>query len=102
MAETLALNNNILKELLSDAMVYRGKCTVLEEAVTPGIYLLEGDTTTSETNPPAGWNVSLLEVMKRNADIIQRITRIDGDYMLIRVKRSGAWKPFRKIVLPTL
>lgn len=102
MEEAMVLNNSLLKELMTDAMVYRGACSVLENATTPGYYKLDANTISSSEDLPVGWNVGILEVLKRDQDILHRITRIDGDFMLIRVRRSGTWKPFKKTVFASV
>lgn len=101
MSTTKGLTNALLKEKMTDAMVYRGYCSVLENATMPGYYSLDVNTTSSTQGLPSGWNISIVEVLKRESDLIQRLTRIDGDWMAIRVFRQGEWKPFKKLAFST-
>lgn len=97
MAETIKLTNELLKGKMTDAMVYRGTGKCLEDCILPGYYLLDGDSTTTEPEPYPSWKYSILEVMKRGADILQRITNIDGYPVIVRSKRMGVWQSWYRI-----
>ena len=100
--ETKGLTNTLLKSKMTDAMVYRGRVACLEDCVLPGYYTLDGDSTTTEPAPFANWKYGILEVLKRDSDILQRISNIDGGILIQRVKRLKSWKPWFRIEMTQL
>ena len=99
MAEATILTSGILKELLKDAMLYRGTAECIEDCVTWGMWRLLPSSTTTQTPPRSGWNFGILEVMVRDGDVVQRLTHIDGYGIYQRVRRNGEWKDWYSISL---
>lgn len=94
-----ALSNSLLKEILTDTMVFRGQAICLEDCVTPGYYIVDANSY-SEFPPNINlWNYGILEVMKRNADIIHRFTHVDGLILLTRVRRNNVWRPWFRLTM---
>ena len=99
---TEVLSLALLKPILSDVTLPRTRPSFcIEDCIQPGIYLLDANTTTSETppSPSVSWHYGIMEVFARNVDIIQRITDIEGEMMFIRTRRNGKWKPWKRIPL---
>lgn len=109
MSATKELTNDLLKEKMTDAMVYRGIVRVpLEELTRPGYYQISSVTPASELSYFSGAGslpqVADIEVMTRGvADIIQRITETSGvPNILMRVQRLGVWGPWYKVAVTLL
>ena len=104
MSLMMELSEDTLKDILADAMVFRGVVRVpLEEVTQPGRYIINDATPESEltkfSGPGSIPRLSHLEVMNRDsADIIQRVTETNSGIpnVVMRVRRLGTWKPWYK------
>ena len=109
MSAMMELSEDMLKDILADAMVFRGFVRVpLEEVTQPGRYTIDAYTPESELTKLSGAGsiprLAQLEVTNRGAaDIIQRVTQTDNGVpnVVMRVCRLGEWKPWYKFT-PTL
>ena len=110
MSEAMELTNDMMKPVLSDAMVWRGSVRVpLEEVIQSGRYTIDAGTPESDLSYFSGDGglprLSHLEVMTRGTtDVIQRITSVGtvSPEMVVRVCRMGAWKPWYRIAVTPL
>lgn len=106
MAEAKLLTNDMLKGIMSDALVFRGIVRVpLEEIVQNGIYQIDVNTPASTLSPiNSGISfISTLIVLNRGvgADVIQILIETDLR-ILIRSSRlywtnGGKWSAWRVI-----
>lgn len=97
MAEAKPITNNLLKGIMTDAMVYRGDCLDIDNTFFPGIYACTAEAMagTLPNFPGTGaWNYGGLEVFKVRAPrICQRMTSESGD-VAVRLW-NGTWYPWK-------
>lgn len=91
------VTNSLLKEIMPDVMVFRGQARCIEDCRRQGIYSLDSNSYTNEPPIKETWNYGYMEVLIRGADLMQRITHVDGGKMYFRVYRGGAWRPWYEV-----
>ncbi len=98
---TKELTNDLVKQVASDSMVYRGMAVDIDSCTDCGVYTL---TTSSYcSNPPnvSGWNLGTMEVFRREGhagnSIVQRITTIGG-IIIFRTVYNGNINAWRRVL----
>ena len=102
MSTTKNITNAFLKGKMTDAMVFRGEISNLDECKQTGFYSLSPSLTVS-ANPPniPSWNYGIVEVFPRyGVQVFQRITTAYG----VSVERiwNTSWSSWQKIVKETV
>lgn len=99
MSTTKLLTNERLKDIMADAMVLRVSKPYLENMVQRGVYDINRDVASDSPPPHSLWQYSMLEVLVRGDDVIQRLTLIDSGVMFVRVRRMGVWKSWMRVTV---
>lgn len=97
MSKAKLLTNERLKDIMEDAMVMREKKACLEDIVQRGVYDINTSVTSDSPPPHSLWQYSILEVLGRGDDVIQRLTLIDSGVMFVRARRTGVWKSWMRV-----
>lgn len=73
--------------------------TDLNDAVTPGLWLLDGNSTPKNAPTVGNYVCGIVEVFARYGNIIQRITSFASaaPYMAIRMRWNGKWTEWKVI-----
>lgn len=99
MSATKVLTEALLKNIMTEAMVFRGDAHCIEDCITSGSYSLNAASTTTLTAPLENWNYGWLEVKARGQDIHQRLIHVDGGRVFERVKRGGSWRSWYQVAM---
>ncbi len=91
MMPTKELTNDIVKGIMVDAMVDRGRCEDVDTLVKPGVYIFDTNT---KNLPNWSFQYGIAEVFIRFESIYQRITAYPGSMMAVRIGRPGDWIPW--------
>ena len=95
MSETKGLTNELLKEKMPDAMVDRGSALDLDTLINPGIYICQEPSVCAVPPQSLGnfWRYGVVEVMRRNVRVFQRLTCQKGCVMrtFSETEIPGAW-----------
>lgn len=100
MSEGKALDNTVLKGIMTDALVDRGSCVNIDDDMPVGIY--RTNPSTKGTFPPSRgyyFHYGILIVLPmRGNSIYQMLMSEEGEFAS-RVKYGGSWMPWRQPVL---
>ena len=102
MSEAKALDNTVLKGIMTDALVLRGNCPNIDNDLPIGIYITHPST--QGTFPPhkSGYfQYGILIVLpQRGNNIYQMLISEEGEFAT-RIRYRGSWLPWRQPVLQT-
>lgn len=93
------LSEALLAEIMTSAMVYRGQAKCVEDCVTPGYYNVNANSYSEYPPNINSWNFGILEVLKRDSDLVHRLTHIDGEFVMTRVRRNNKWYPWNLLTM---
>lgn len=100
MSEAKALDNTVLKGIMTDALVDRGNCVNIDADMPVGIYRTHPGT--QGTFPPSHGNFFrygiLIVLPKRGSNIYQILISEEGEFAS-RIRYGGSWMPWRQPVL---
>lgn len=95
MSLAMELNGDVLKELLPNALIYRGEAEDLDSLTQCGIYNTVARTTCA--NPPVTmkqWRYAVAEVLNRGSMTYQRLTRENQNAQ--RYFDNDAWSAWKE------
>lgn len=96
MSKAITLTNNLLKGVMTDALVYRGLCTDFDTALKPGYYKAAQQMGTINY-PPSSYQWGILEVLVAEEFILQRYTPHQfgsSKALYYRMSSQGVWNPW--------
>lgn len=93
--KTRTLTNDLLKELMTDAVVKRGYVTDFNNLRQSGIYLINGKTVANK--PPAYSDYSVVIVFAWEASYLLQIVATASKGLFYRMYWWNEWSDWRKI-----
>lgn len=96
MSKAIPLSNNLLKGVMTDALVYRGICADFDTALQPGYYKVASQMG-SINYPPSSYKWGILEVLVAAEFILQRYTPHQfgsSKALYYRMSSQGVWNPW--------
>lgn len=97
MSEAKALDNTVLKGIMTDALVDRGNCVNMDDDMPVGIYRTHPGT--QGTFPPVNGNFfryGILIVLPKRGNSIYQILISELGEIASRIKYNNVWKPWRQ------
>lgn len=102
MSEAKALDNTVLKGIMTDALVLRGNCPNIDDDLPIGIYIT--NPSTQGTFPPHRglyFKFGILIVLPKRGDNIYQMLISEEGELATRIRYGGTWHPWKQPVLQT-
>lgn len=96
MAEATPITNDLLKGVMTDAMVYRGVCADFDIAMKTGYYEAAHHLGT-KNYPPGAYKWGIVEVLNAQSFALQRYTPhqlTSSKAVYCRISNNGEWNPW--------